>query len=51
MGLLAHALRPSGPTHGRPPYSVRLSPGNVVPMVPDLVTFKVGINPGHHIHE
>jgi hypothetical protein len=39
MGLLAHALRPSGPTHGRSPYSSRPSPGDVVPMVTDLVTF------------
>jgi hypothetical protein len=38
MGLLAHALRPSGPTLGRPPYSSRLCPGDVVPMIPDLVT-------------
>jgi hypothetical protein len=37
MGLLAHVLRPSGTNHGRPPCSFRLSPGDVVPMVPDLV--------------
>jgi hypothetical protein len=38
MGLLACALRSSGPTHGRPPCSVRPSPGDVVSMVPDLVS-------------
>jgi hypothetical protein len=37
MDLLAHSLRPSGPTHGRPPCSFLLSPGDVVPMVPNLV--------------
>jgi hypothetical protein len=37
MDLLAHALRPSGSTHGRPPYSSLLSPGDMLPMVPDLV--------------
>jgi hypothetical protein len=39
MGLLAHALRPSGSTHDRPPYSSRLNVGDVVPMVPDLVRY------------
>jgi hypothetical protein len=29
MGLLARVLRPSGLTHGRPPYSFLLSPGGV----------------------
>jgi hypothetical protein len=38
MCLLAHTLRLSGPTHGRPPYSIRSSLGDVVPMVPDLVS-------------
>jgi hypothetical protein len=37
MGLLAHALRPSGPTIGRPPCSSQPSPGDVVPMVPDFI--------------
>jgi hypothetical protein len=37
MGLLAHVLRPSGPTHGKPPCSFLLSLGDVVPMVPNLV--------------
>jgi hypothetical protein len=31
MGLLAHALKPSGPTLGRPPYSDRPSLGDLVP--------------------
>jgi hypothetical protein len=39
MGLLARALRMSGPTNGKPPYSSRPSPEDVVPMVPDLVRF------------
>jgi hypothetical protein len=38
MGLLARALSPSGLTHGRPPYSSLPSPGDVVPMVPNLVS-------------
>jgi hypothetical protein len=38
MGLLAHVLRPSGPTHGWPPCSFPLSLGDVVPMVLDLIT-------------
>jgi hypothetical protein len=38
MGLLAHALRPSGLTLGRPPYSSRPSPGDVVAMVLDLIS-------------
>jgi hypothetical protein len=37
MRLLARVLRPSGPTHGRPPYSFRPSSRDVVPMVSDLV--------------
>jgi hypothetical protein len=37
MVLLAHVLWLSGTNHGRPPCSFRLSPGDVVPMVPDLV--------------
>jgi hypothetical protein len=37
MGLLTRALRLSGPTHGRPPYSIQPSLGDVVPMLPDLV--------------
>jgi hypothetical protein len=37
MGLLAHVLRLSGPTHGRSPYSSLLSPGDIVPMVPNLI--------------
>jgi hypothetical protein len=37
MGLLACVLRPSGPTNGRPPCSFRLSLGDMVPMVPDLI--------------
>jgi hypothetical protein len=36
--LLAYALRLSGPTHGRPLCSSRLSPGDVVPMVPNLIS-------------
>jgi transposase InsO family protein len=39
MGLLSCALRPSGPTLGRPCCSSRSSLGDVVPMVPDLVKF------------
>jgi hypothetical protein len=38
MGLLARALRPSWPTHGRPPCSSLPSPRDVVPMVPNLVS-------------
>jgi hypothetical protein len=38
MGLLACALRPSGLTKGRPPYFSLPSPGDVVPMVPNLVS-------------
>jgi hypothetical protein len=38
MGLLARSLRPSGPTHGRPPCSFRLSLADMVPMVPDLIS-------------
>jgi hypothetical protein len=37
MGLLARALKPSGLTHGRPPGSFLLSPGDVSPMMPDLI--------------
>jgi hypothetical protein len=37
MGHLAWILRPSGPTHGRPPYSSLLSPGDLVPMVLNLI--------------
>jgi hypothetical protein len=37
MGVLARVLRPSGPTHGRPPCSILLSPQDLVPMVPNLV--------------
>jgi hypothetical protein len=38
MGLLARDLRPSGLTHGMPTYSFLSSPGDVVPMVPNLVS-------------
>jgi hypothetical protein len=38
MGLLARALRPSRPTHGRLPCSFLPSPGDVEPMVPNLVS-------------
>jgi hypothetical protein len=38
MGLLARVLGPSGPTHGRLPCSFLLSPGDVVPMIPNLVS-------------
>jgi hypothetical protein len=38
MGLLARALRSSGPILGRLPCSSRPSLGDVVPMVPDLVS-------------
>jgi hypothetical protein len=38
MGSLACALRPSGLTLGRLPYSFPPSPGDVVPMVPNLVS-------------
>jgi hypothetical protein len=41
MGLLARALRLSGPTLGRPPYYSQPSPEYVVPMVPDLVKYEV----------
>jgi hypothetical protein len=37
MGLLARALKPRGPTHGRLPCSSLVSPGDVVPMVPNPV--------------
>jgi hypothetical protein len=46
MGLLARALRLSGPTHGIPPYSSRPSPGDVVPMVLDLIKLEVHYHPG-----
>jgi hypothetical protein len=38
MGHLARAFWPSGPTLGKPPYSFLLSPGDVVPMEPILIT-------------
>jgi hypothetical protein len=38
MGLLACVLRLSGPTHGSPPCSSLPSSGDVVPMVPNLVS-------------
>jgi hypothetical protein len=38
MGSLACALRPSGLTLGRPPYSLLPSPGDVVPMVLNLIS-------------
>jgi hypothetical protein len=38
MGLLAHVLRLSGPTHGRPPCSFLPSLGDMVPVVPNLVS-------------
>jgi hypothetical protein len=38
MGPLACVLRPSGSTHGRPPCFFLLSPGVVVPMVPNLIS-------------
>jgi hypothetical protein len=38
MGHLAHVLRPSRLTHGRLSYSFPLSPRDVVPMVPDLIS-------------
>jgi hypothetical protein len=38
MDLLARALRLSGPTHGSPPCSSLLSPGDVVPMIPNLIS-------------
>jgi hypothetical protein len=38
MGLLARALRPSGLTHDRPPCSSLPSLGDVVPMVPNLIS-------------
>jgi hypothetical protein len=37
MGLLARIFRPSGPTHGRPPFSFSLSPASRVPMVTNLI--------------
>jgi hypothetical protein len=37
MGHLARILRPSGLTHGRLPYSSLPSPGDLVPMVLNLV--------------
>jgi hypothetical protein len=42
MGLLVRSLRPSGLTHGRPPCSSLSSPGDVVPMVLNLITDKMG---------
>jgi hypothetical protein len=38
MGLLARALRASGLTCGRLPYSSRPSPGGMVTMVPYLIS-------------
>jgi hypothetical protein len=38
MGLLARALRLSGPTHGSPPSSSLPSLGDMVPMVTNLVS-------------
>jgi hypothetical protein len=38
MSLMSRALRPSGLTLGRPPCSFCLSPGDVVPMIPDLIS-------------
>jgi hypothetical protein len=38
MGLLVYALRPSGLTLGRPPCSSHPSLGDVVPMIPDLIS-------------
>jgi hypothetical protein len=38
MGLLAHAVRPSEPTLGRPPFFFLPTPGDVVPMVPNIVS-------------
>jgi hypothetical protein len=38
MSLLAHALSPSGLTHGRSPCSSLSSTEDVVPMVPNLVS-------------
>jgi hypothetical protein len=38
MGLLARVLRPSGPTHDRPPCSFLLSLGDMVPMVSILIS-------------
>jgi hypothetical protein len=41
MGLLARILRPSGLSHGRPPCNLLLSPGDMVPMVPNLINPQV----------
>jgi hypothetical protein len=41
MGLVARALRSSGPTHGRPPCSSLASLGDVVPIVQDLVMIQL----------
>jgi hypothetical protein len=38
MDHLARVLRPSRPTHGRPHYSFPPILGDVVPMVPNLVS-------------
>jgi hypothetical protein len=38
MGLLARILGSSGLTHGRAPYSFHLSPGDLVPMEPNLIS-------------
>jgi hypothetical protein len=35
---MAHVFRPNGLTLGRPPYSSLPSPGDLVPMVPYLIT-------------
>jgi hypothetical protein len=36
MSLLAHAVRLSGPTLSRPPFFFLPTPGDVVPMVPNI---------------
>jgi hypothetical protein len=38
MGLLTRVLRLSGLTHGRPPCSFLPSSGDMVPLVPNLVS-------------
>jgi hypothetical protein len=51
MGALAHAFRPSGPTLGWTPCFFLPSPGDVVPLVPILVTNKATNNQNKFINK